>query len=292
MDCMDNVDSMYSMDNVDNKNIIYLGKITEIDPIKTFECGQCFRWNADASGGYIGVVRGMPARVWAEGGDVFLYSADAGSSNYEMWRDYFALDVDYGAIDFSGVTSEYFDACRSFGEGIRILRQEKWEVLCSFIISQCNNIPRIKGIVEALCREFGQPVSLDGMQMYTFPSAEAVAALSAEDLAVIRSGYRARYILDAARAVSAGETELEALAKVSRRDALAGLLKLNGVGVKVANCVLLFGLGHMSGFPVDVWMKRALTAHFPKDFNPDSFGEYAGLAQQYIFYYAREHGEA
>ena len=276
---------------MDNKNIIYLGKVTEIDPIKTFECGQCFRWNADASGACIGVVRGLPARVWADGEDVLLYSENAGTSNHDMWRDYFDLDVDYNAIDFSGVSSDYFDTCRSFGRGIRILRQEKWEALCSFIISQCNNIPRIKGIVEALCREFGQAVSFDGMRLNTFPAADIVAGLSLEDLAVIRSGYRAKYILDAARAVSAGDIELEALARLSRRDALTELLKLNGVGVKVANCVLLFGLGHMSGFPVDVWMKRALDAHFPKNFNPESFGEYAGLAQQYIFYYAREHGE-
>ena len=113
------------------------------------------------------------------------------------------------------------------------------------------------------------------------------AALEPDDLAHIRSGYRAAYIVGAARAVAGGELDLEALAAADADTAMKGLLSLNGVGVKVANCALLFGLGHMEAFPIDVWMKRALKEHFAPDFDPASLGPYAGLAQQYIFYYAR-----
>ncbi|MCC8048670.1 MAG: hypothetical protein LIO52_06195, partial [Oscillospiraceae bacterium] len=139
-------------------------------------------------------------------------------------------------------------------------------------------------------RLFGDEICFDGQIFYTFPQAERLAALTPEDLAPLRCGYRAEYIISAARAVSRGEIDLEALKTCSAEAARGELLKLRGVGKKVADCTVLFGLGHMEAFPIDVWMKRALKQHFPKDFDPASLGEYAGLAQQYIFYYARSEG--
>lgn len=265
---------------------IWLCSSDELDPVKTFECGQCFRWNA-FGGAYTGVASGRAATVSVSGGGVYI---DAPEADMEFWRDYFDLRTDYAAARRSVETCEYMRECAEFGGGIRILRQDGWEALCSFIISQCNNIPRIKGIVEKLCGLFGDPVPYGGQILRAFPSAERVAALEAEDLAPLRAGYRAPYIISAARAVASGELDLEKTALLPAREARACLLKLNGVGDKVANCAVLFGLHRMDAFPIDVWMKRALREHFPPDFDPAQFGEYAGLAQQYIFYRARSEG--
>lgn len=257
----------------------------ELDIVKTFECGQCFRWNRDEKGVYTGVALGYPARVWAEEGSVYIRSA----APEELWRDYFDLERDYAAVSrFQG--GEYLDECIRYGMGIRILRQDPWEALCSFIISQCNNITRIKGIVERLCALYGEELSFEGERFFAFPTAEKLALLEEVDLAPLRSGYRAAYIISAARAVSMGELRLEELIDCDGAAAKKALLSLNGVGDKVANCVVLFGLRHMEAFPIDVWIKRALKEHFPPDFDPKTLGEYAGLAQQYIFYYARSNG--
>ena len=263
-----------------------LCSIAELDVVKTFECGQCFRWNADENGIYTGIAAGYPAIVEIENGDVYITS-DAPKT---LWREYFDLDTDYVEISES-FTGDYLETCREYGMGIRILRQESWEALCSFIISQCNNITRIKGIVERLCLSFGEKTEFCGRTYYTFPSAERVSKLSAEDLAPLRSGYRAEYIIAAAKAVTSGELDLEALKNTDYRSAIKQLRTVRGIGEKVANCVVLFGLGHMEAFPIDVWMKRALKENFPEDFNPESLGPYAGLAQQYIFYYARSNGK-
>ena len=257
-----------------------------LDVEKTFECGQCFRWNRAEDGSYFGIVSGYPARVWTESKEVYITS----DAPPELWSEYFDLGTDYGEISRSFDGGDYLRECTDYGFGIRILRQESWEALCSFIISQCNNISRIKGIVERLCESFGEPVEYGGRTFYTFPTAERLADLETEELSVIRSGYRAEYIICAARAVVSGQLDLEALKKSDYRTAIKQLRAIRGIGEKVANCVVLFGLGHMEAFPVDVWMKRALKEHFPPDFQPETLGAYAGLAQQYIFYHARSTG--
>ena len=174
-----------------------------------------------------------------------------------------------------------------FAPGIRILNQDPWEALCSFIISQNNNIPRIKGIVERLCQTFGDEID-DGW--YTFPTAEKLASLEPEDLQPIRAGFRARYIVDGARKVSSGEINPEKIRVTEINSARSELMKITGVGIKVADCTLLFGLHRVEAFPLDVWMKRAMKTLFP-EMSPKDFGEYAGIAQQYIFHYSRMHPE-
>lgn len=255
----------------------------EMDIAKTFECGQCFRWNAGDDGGYWGIAMGHPARVWNDGSLVYIKS-DVG---LELWRDYFDLGRNYAQISREFKGSEYLDQCVAHGRGIRILRQNPWEALCSFIISQCNNIGRIKGIVERLCQHFGNETVFEGRRFYTFPSAETIAGLPDGALDVLRCGYRAAYIKTAAIAVTTGSLDMEALIACDSPAAKRQLMELSGVGEKVANCVVLFGLHHMEAFPIDVWIRRALTEHFPAGFDPASLGPYAGLAQQYIFYYAR-----
>lgn len=253
----------------------------ELDISKTFDCGQCFRWTADGSGGYTGVAFGRLRRIWTEDGQVCL---DAPETELPLWQRYFDLDTDYDRAAGQFCCNAYMEACVNYGRGIRILRQERWEALCSFIISQCNNIPRIRCILEKLCSCFGEP--LDETH-FSFPTAGRVAALTVEELSVLRAGYRAPYILEAARAVDSGALNFDALEAMDCAGAMQQLRRVRGVGEKVANCFILFGLHKMEAFPVDVWMKRALREHFPQDFDPTVFGSCAGLAQQYIFYYAR-----
>jgi len=267
------------------ENYTKITAISDFNLKKTFECGQCFRWNVDENGVYTGVAFGKAAKIWTEGTSICISGREDDFLSY--WRDYFDLDRDYSAIRESLCVDNYMRKATTFGAGIRILRQNKWEALCSFIISQCNNIPRIKGIVEALCREFGEPIEFDGKIYYSFPGSDTIAKLTPEQLAPIRSGFRASYIVGAAKAIEEGYLDMDALAEGSYESALKALKKLKGVGDKVANCVILFGLNMLNAFPVDVWMKRTISEHYDKSFTPDVFGEYAGIAQQYMFYYAR-----
>lgn len=264
----------------------YLLPERELDVVKTFECGQCFRWRPGEDGVYRGVAGGRAARVYPRGGDVYI---EAEERDLPFWREYFDLGTDYAAARESVEVCDYIRECAAYGEGIRILRQDKWEALCSFIISQCNNIPRIRGIVERLCALFGEELDAPWGRVYAFPGPEKLAPLDEEALAPLRSGYRAKYILEAARAVDSGALDLEAVSLLPRaEDCRAALKRLPGVGDKVANCAVLFGLHRMDAFPIDVWVKKALREHMPAGFDPASLGEYAGLAQQYMFFRERE----
>ena len=162
--------------------------------------------------------------------------------------------------------------------GIRILAQEPWEALCSFIISQNNNIPRIKGIISRLCETFGKKSG----ESYTFPSAETLAVLEPDDLQNLRAGFRAGYIIDGARKVASGEIDLEALRNMPIETAREKLMTIRGVGPKVAECTLLYGLHRLEAFPIDTWIKKAMSTLY-EGLKPEDFGEYAGIAQQYIF---------
>ena len=258
----------------------------DFDPVKIFECGQCFRWNMESSGDYVGVAMGIPARVRKNGDKVFISGTREDFEN--IWVNYFDLQRNYGEIRKNLCIDEYMKSASDYGAGIRILNQDRWEALCSFIISQCNNIPRIKKIVETLCALFGEEKEFEGKTYYTFPSAETIAQLTAEDLVPLRSGYRAPYIIAAAKAVSSGEIDLDTLAKTDPDNARKVLTSLPGIGEKVANCAILFSLNMTSAFPIDVWMKKAIAEHYGKGFDHSVFGEYAGIAQQYMFYYQRE----
>ena len=267
------------------ENEIELREISDFDPVKIFESGQCFRWNPAPDGSWVGVAKGIAASVRSEGGAVFISGTEDDLKN--VWYDYFDLGRDYAAIRERVSTDPYTSEAAEFGKGIRILAQDRWEALCSFIISQCNNIPRIKKIIEALCALCGDEIEFQGNKYYSFPSAETLAEMKPEDLAPIRSGYRAPYIISAAKSVVSGETDLEALSKLDCASAVKELRRLPGIGEKVANCAVLYGLRIPTAFPVDVWIKRALDEHYPPGFDPAVFGDAAGLAQQYIYYYIR-----
>jgi len=273
------------MEYFDRGGEVEIRDVTDFDPVRIFECGQCFRWNADKSGAYTGVALGCAARLRRVGNSVFI----SGSvEDFEsVWRGYFDLDRDYADIRRRVCIDDFMRKASDFGAGIRILRQDRWEALCSFIISQCNNIPRIKKIITILCSEFGDRFDFDGEPFYSFPPAQRLAALDDIHLAPLRCGYRAPYIISAARAVACGDIDLDALSFENPETARAALKKLHGVGDKVADCAVLFGLNMLDVFPLDVWMKRAIASQYGQGFDPGVFSPYAGVAQQYIFYYTR-----
>ncbi|MCL2427211.1 MAG: hypothetical protein FWD05_12860, partial [Oscillospiraceae bacterium] len=220
------------MNIIKHKNEIEVTGVSDFDLEKIFECGQCFRWNVDETGAYVGVAFGRVARMRCAGESVFI----SGSvDDFEaIWCSYLDLDRDYSEIRKNLCVDDFMQNATDFGAGIRILRQEKWEALCSFIISQNNNIPRIKSIVEALCREFGDIVEFEGKQYYTFPSAEKLANVSVESLAPLRCGYRAAYIISAAKDIASGTIDLDALANSTPHVARTMLKSIHGIGDKVA----------------------------------------------------------
>ena len=253
---------------------------------QTFTCGQCFRWTPQPDGSYIGIVRGIPARVREENQQLSICTSP---DSLSMWADYFDCETDYGSICQSFAVDDFTTKAAEFGRGIRILKQEPWEALCTFILSQCNNIPRITGIVQRLCELLGTPVSFEGQTLYTFPAPEQLAGLSAADLQSLRAGYRAPYLLAAAQAVQSGELDFAALNCLSTSDDRKEIMQLRGVGRKVADCFLLFGLHKLDAFPVDTWMKKA-AACYSGDMRRFMDSPYAGVYQQYFFFYTREHG--
>ena len=270
---------------IEGKSEVEIVGVSDFDLEKTFECGQCFRWNADEAGVYTGVAHGRVASLRRAGDSVFISGT---IEDFEtIWRGYFDLDRDYAEIRQRLCIDDFMHRATAFGEGIRLLRQDKWEALCSFIISQNNNIPRIKGIVNTLCNEFGDVVVFEGDEYFTFPTASVLANLNTDSLAPLRCGYRAEYIIRAARMVADGSIDLDALAQSSPAAARVTLKTLHGVGDKVADCVVLFGLHMLDAFPLDVWMKRAVAEHYGPNFDPNLFSPYAGIAQQYIFHYTR-----
>ncbi len=211
---------------------------------------------------------------------------------FDIWLSYLSLDVDYDEIDRAVTTALDPDGCAVMrraaeaGRGIRILRQDPWEALCSFIVSQNNNIPRIKKIIAALCERYGEATE-DGLGR-AFPTAKALADAGEEAIFALRTGFRARYITDAARRVACGETDLGAILREPDFSACEReLMKICGVGPKVADCALLFGFGKTEAYPVDVWMKKVAARHFASGPDPTLFGKYAGIAQQYLFYMER-----
>lgn len=270
------------MNEINFKNDkIYITNVKNFDLSQTLDCGQAFRWYQKNNGTWCGIAFGKYIELFYENNSIVITGATENDFN-NVWKEYFDLDRNYEQIIEEVSQNPTVAKAAEYSSGIRLLNQEPWEALCSFIISQNNNIPRIKGIVERLCESFGSKI--DGG--YTFPSAQTIAALTLDDLAVIRSGFRAKYILDAAIKVSSGEINLEALKSTDYDTARNILMSIKGVGPKVADCVLLYGLSHKNAFPRDVWINRALEQMFDGNI-PDCAKQYGGIVQQYIFHYIR-----
>lgn len=269
-----------------NGNSVVLENVKCLDIGLCLDCGQAFRFSENADGSFHGVVGKTVLDVHREG-DKYIFSHTTVKEFEDVWYKYFDLGRDYEAV-CAGFDDEYLvRACREY-YGIRILRQDRWEALCSFIISQNNNIPRIKGIIGRLCESFGEKI---GESDYSFPSYEVLADKTVEDLAVLRAGFRAKYIIDAAQKVKSGEVSLDRLDKTDIDDARNELMKIKGVGKKVAECTLLYGVGIMDAFPVDVWVRRICEELYP-DGLPECMNGVRGIAQQYLFHWRRNLDES
>ncbi len=275
---------------------VILHKPKDFSLTHIFDCGQCFRFNKTGSNSYTGVAFGKAVTVSERGEDVVFH--DTSEADFKnIWYDFFDLYRDYGKIKKTLAVDDVMKKAVECGRGIRILKQDLWETIVSFIISQSNNIPRIKGIIERFCQNFGTKTEYMGNVYYTFPDIKTTASLSLDDLSVIRAGFRDKYILNAAKLFDSGKMDIDALKAMSSKDAKSTLMSFKGIGNKVSDCIMLFGLGHTDSFPVDVWIKRIMEyCYFDgeqpiktiSDFAYDKFSPLCGYAQQYLFFYARE----
>ena len=249
---------------------------------RTLDCGQAFRWESDESGVFSGVAYGKVMRVKEEGDSLLFYGMKNEDVQGVFYR-YLDLGRDYREITDRYNGDKYLSEAVRACPGIRILRQEPWEALCSFIISQNNNIPRIKGIIKRLCESFGEELESG---MFTFPSPEVLSGKAPEDLASLRAGFRAKYIIDAANKVSSGEIDFDKIAASPIEFGRQELQKIKGVGKKVAECTLLYGFGKYEAFPEDVWVKRIMAEMYPDGLPACTKGS-EGIAQQYLFHWRR-----
>lgn len=259
----------------------------DFDLQKIAACGQCFRAKPLAGG----VWRFLTGRhvlyikKLADG----LYDVSCGEADWQaVWAPYFDLARDYGALraQADGGCPFVRDAVQC-GCGLRVLRQDPWETLVTFIISQRKNIPAISLAVELLAARFGEPVGAAGEPVCAFPTPEALAAAAPEALDACSLGYRTAYVRDAAEKVSSGELDLRAIAALDDEALFQALQQVRGVGRKVADCVCLFGYGRTARAPVDVWIARAIDGQFGGRNPFPAYGENAGIVQQYIFYYQK-----
>jgi len=263
-------------------NNLLITDIENFDPFVSCECGQCFRFEKLNDNQYSLIACGRRL-VMDRAPNGWIFEDIDQAEFTEKFVDFFDLNRNYGDIILGFSADKAISRAAKEGGGIRIFKQDPWETLISFIISQNNNIPRIKKIIESLCRLLGEEKG----GVYSFPSPYAIAAAGIEGLAPIKSGFRAKYIIDAAEKVLNGTVNLQRVADEGYEAALNELKLIKGVGDKVANCVLLFGFGYYQAFPVDVWVKKVIAKYYTEDFNPEALGEYAGIAQQYLFYYER-----
>ncbi|MBO7304985.1 MAG: DNA-3-methyladenine glycosylase 2 family protein [Clostridia bacterium] len=298
------------------ESIIHVFGLGDYDLSDTLECGQCFRHELiKKEGGYVEYLTVAKDRLMRVGqsvrGELLFY--DMNEEDFlSVAVPYFDLDTDYTVIRdeiISLTDSDFLKRAAMAAGGIAILRQDAWESLVSFIISQNNNIPRIKKIVKRICTEYGENLSYkSGAEKcplnridtppceekcrecgacYSFPSASDINA-DPEKMLPAKVGFRYKYLCDAAKRIDTGTTNLQEIAAAASYEVTCEeLKKILGVGDKVAACVALFGFRNMEAFPIDVWMKRAIDEHFGGSLDPKSLGKYAGVAQQYIFHYMR-----
>lgn len=258
----------------------------------TFENGQCFRFYKDGAG-YSGVALSRFIHLEEENGNIFVSGIE--KDEFErQFADYFDLNADYGKITDTFPKEENLLKAIEYGRGMKILKQEPWEATVSFIISQNNNITRIKNTVKKLAEKYGNDI---GNGNFAFPTAEELKDVKAEDYSLIGCGYRSDYLENTVKSYLDGKIDFDYLSSCGYLSAREKLLAFKGIGPKVADCIALFGLHYTEAYPVDTWVKKVTETLFLKhsatnkeieEFARNAFGKYAGLAQQYLFYYARE----
>lgn len=280
--------------------------IESFEPKHIFECGQCFRWNEEKDGSYTGVVGNNVLNVKKEQNNIIIKGMCEDNIK-ELCRDYFDLGANYEEIKekLSSIDNNLKISIK-YGSGIRILNQNNWEALISFIISANNNIPRIKGIIEKISKKYGKEIIWDGNSYYTFPTPKELSKASVKDLRDLGLGFRDVRVHETTRMINNNIIDINQIEKLEDTNKLREeLLKFPGVGPKVADCIMLFSMKKLNVFPIDVWVKRVMTELYGNEINKnykllepnnkqileyaeDKFGNLAGLAQQYLFYWRRE----
>lgn len=264
------------------------------------ECGQCFRWERVDELDYIGVAYGRVIEVVQNKDKVTIYNTNEEDFN-NIWFNYFDLGRDYSKIKQELAYDEILSKSIEFGYGIRILNQEYFEILISFIISARNSIPSIMKTIKKIAQKWGNPIEYKGNVYYTFPTADMLKDVTLEEIQQTGASFRSKYILDTIQNVNKSNVEreydLNYIASLNDDECHIALQKFKGVGAKVADCIMLFSMGKVSAFPVDVWVKRAMMYFYNAEegslnkiriFARNKFKDVAGFAQQYLFYYARE----
>lgn len=275
---------------IENERAVIISGVRDFNALRVFDCGQCFRFDI-ANGVIDGIALGKRIKISQDKDTVTMIGIS--SAEYSaIWQKYLDLDEDYGAIndDILKKFGKYNDTIHkaiNAAAGIRILRQDHWEALCSFIISQNNNIPRIKKIISDMSRALGEEFLSMGEKCYAFPTPEAIVSAGTDALTELKMGFRARYVMDAARRVLDGSTDLKAIEEMSFEDGEKYLMEICGVGKKVADCTLLYGYHKTKAFPIDVWIRRVLDKYYPDGIDLSYLGDFAGIAQQYLFFYER-----
>lgn len=264
-------------------NAIEFNNIGSFSLKNTLDCGQCFRWEEQVDGSYLGIVKNSVVKASQTGNVLKLEELSQNSINKEDWQEYFGFDTDYVTIESKLKSDDLLTRAYKLSPGIRILKQDPWEALISFIISQNNNIPRIKKIIKSLCQAAGQEI-ISGM--FKFPTPQQILNLSNEKLESIKSGFRAKYIKNAAELVMNGTVSLKELAAKPNDEALDELIKIKGVGVKVGSCVLIYGFNKLDVVPVDVWVKRGIDKYFKNGWPAEVKG-LEGVAAQYLYNFVR-----
>ncbi len=279
-------------------NNLIIDNINNLDIKKTFECGQCFRWEGVSESEYIGVIQNKVVRAKKEGQTLVFYGI--GKEEEGLFREYFNIKEEYEEIIKVISSDDHIIKAIEYGKGIRLLKQDLFETIISFIISANNNIPRIKKIINEFCMLYGDKITYEGKDYFAFPRVENLINITKEDLAPLKVGYRDMYILDAIEKIALGEVDLEKIKDMETNKAKENLMKIKGVGSKVADCILLFSLNRYEVCPIDVWMKKVLASRYNLENVKEKdtiieinkkWGNYAGIAQQYLFYFEREAGE-
>lgn len=286
---------------IEKDNKIILEDISEdFDPQHVFDCGQCFRWLKEEDDSYTGVVQGKVVNVKKEN-DLIIFDNTNKEDFDNIWFDYFDLGRDYSEIKNElKVMDEYLEKASEFGKGIRILQQDGWEMIISFIISANNRIPMIQRAINNLSQKYGKFIGeYRGNKYYAFPTPEELSQASVEDIRACQTGFRDKYIKSVVDYVNENNENVLFYRRLNTDECIKELMKFNGVGPKVADCIALFGMQKYDTFPVDVWVKRVMEEFYVEDnlslpkirqFALEKFGDSAGFAQQYLFYYARELG--
>ncbi|SFU69736.1 N-glycosylase/DNA lyase [Clostridium sp. DSM 8431] len=291
---------------MDYNNVHFEDDKVILEGVKNFnikqivECGQCFRWEKAAELDYIGVAYGKVIEVVQEGDKVTIYNTNEDDFN-DIWFDYFDLDRDYSQVKEELASDEILSKSVEFGYGIRILNQDYFEILISFIVSARNSIPSIMKTIKKISEKWGNSIEYKGKTYYTFPNAEMLKDATLEEIQETGASFRSKYILDTIDNVNNSkenkEYDLDYIASLDADECHKALQAFKGVGAKVADCIMLFSMGKYSAFPVDVWVKRAMMYFYNAEegslnkiriFARNKFGNVAGFAQQYLFYYARE----